>query len=33
MVETERHDTALVKKDSALTGAAVSAAVGVALYA
>ena len=33
MVETERHDTALVKKDSALTGAAVSAAVGVAVYA
>lgn len=33
MVEAERHDTALVKKDSALTGAAVSAAVGVAVYA
>lgn len=33
MVETNTHEAALVKKDSALTGAAVSAAVGVALYA
>lgn len=33
MIETQRHDTAPVKKDSALAGAAVSAAVGVALYA
>ena len=33
MVERARHDTALVKKDSALAGAAISAAVGVAVYA
>lgn len=33
MVEAERHDTPLVKKDGALTGAAVSAAVGVVVYA
>jgi hypothetical protein len=32
MSETDTHDGALVKKDGALAGAAVSAAVGLAVY-
>ena len=32
MPETDRHDDTLVRKDGALAGAAISAAVGVAVY-
>ncbi|HJU36833.1 MAG TPA: hypothetical protein VJ716_05390 [Gaiellaceae bacterium] len=32
MSETDRHDDTLVKKDGALAGAAISAAIGVAVY-
>lgn len=32
MSETDRHNETLVKKDGALAGAAISAAIGVAVY-